>query len=132
MLSENAHLRRGIQVSGMEALKKNENVQNAAGVFKEDKDLPGLMAATASVYESSAYLVGSDPKTPQDPRRTIPLGDKWCRMEIARLCAAAVYADWTSTQDFVKRVGAPFWKMLCLLGTRFVKLAISEEILGNC
>lgn len=88
-------------------------------MFKEDKDLAGLMAATASVYESSAYLQGADPKTPADPRRTINLTEKWGRMEIARLCAAAVFADWTSTQDFVKRVGAPFWKMLCLLATRF-------------
>ena len=96
----------------------SETVQNAAGVFKEDKDLAGLMAVTASVYEASAYILGSNPSTPLDPRRTINMADKWGRIEIARLCAAAVYADWTSTQDFVKRVGAPFWKMLCLLATR--------------
>lgn len=102
----------------LEQLIGNAILQNAAGVFKEDKDLAGLMATTASVYETSANILGSDPKTAQDPRRTINLADKWGRVEIARLCAAAVYADWTSTQDFVRRVGAPFWKMLCLLATR--------------
>jgi hypothetical protein len=85
------------------------------------------MAATASVYEASSHVMGAEGKGPPDPRRIINISDQWGRVEIARLCAAAVYADWTSTLDFVKRVGAPFWKMLCLLATRFARRSRSES-----
>lgn len=87
-------------------------------MFKEDKDLAGLMAVTAFMYEESGPVVGGPKRVPAAKRRTINFADKWGRLELARLCSAAVYADWTSTQDFVDRVGAPFWKMLCLLATR--------------
>ena len=87
-------------------------------MFKEDKDLAGLMAATASVYEAAGPTAGADRKAPADNRRAINFADKWGRVELARVCAAAVYADWTSTQDFVKGVGSSFWKMLGLLATR--------------
>ena len=89
-------------------------------MFKEDKDLAGLMAATASVYEAAGPIAGADRKAAAaaDNRRAINFADKWGRVELARVCAAAVYADWTSTQDFVKGVGSSFWKMLGLLATR--------------
>ena len=93
-------------------------LQNAAGVFKQDKELAGLMRATVSSYASSRFVLGYDKKAPQEARRTVNFGDKWGRVEVARMCAAAVYADWTSTQDFVKGVGAPFWELLTLLATR--------------
>ena len=37
--------------------------QDAAGVFKEDRDLPSLIAATATRYETSSHLLGADLKT---------------------------------------------------------------------
>ena len=94
--------------------------QDAAGVFREDKDLAGLVAASLASLETSGPIIGADAKKPavDAGRRSINLDDKWARVEMARLCAAAVYADWTSTQDFVKAIGASFWKMLCLLATR--------------
>ena len=56
-------------------------LQNAAGVFKEDKDLPGLMAATASVYETSAHVLGAG-KVAADPRRVVNISDQWARVEV--------------------------------------------------
>lgn len=50
----------------------------------------------------------------------INLTDKWARIHLARLCSALVYAEWTSTQTFVSGVGAPMWKMLVMLATRWV------------
>lgn len=98
--------------------------QNAAGVFKQDKDLAGLMRASVASYASSQYVLNYDPKAAQEARRTVNFGDKWGRIELARLCAAALYADWTSTLDFVKGVGGPFWEMLTLLATRSIHFAL--------
>ena len=53
----------------------------------------------------------------------VNLTDKWARVHLARLCAALVYAEWTSTQTFVSGVGAPMWKLLVLLATRCVSSA---------
>ena len=64
-------------------------LQNAAGVFKEDKDLPGLMAATASVYEASAYLLGAGKVAP-DPRRVVNISDQWARVEVGMMIKALV------------------------------------------
>lgn len=100
------------------ALSRHTGLQNAASVFAQDKDLAGLMQATVGAYATSQFVLGFDKKAPQEARRTINFADKWGRLELARLCAAAVYADWTSTADFVNKVGAPFWEMLCLLATR--------------
>jgi len=69
------------------------HVQNAAGVFKEDKDLAGLMAATASVYESSAYVAGAAGKVAADPRRIINISDQWARVEVS---AADLHAQASS------------------------------------
>lgn len=90
-------------------------VQNAAAVFKEDKDLAGWMAGAVAAYEAGG--VGG-PSKKADKRRS--LRDRWVRLELARMCAAAVYADWTSTQGFVRGIGEPFWRMLCLLATQYV------------
>lgn len=56
----------------------------------------------------------------------INLTDKWARVHLARLCAALVYAEWTSTQTFVEGVGAPMWRMLVILATR---LAVTECVI---
>ena len=94
------------------------SLQNAAGVFKQDRDLAGLMRATVSSYAISPYVLGYDKKVQREARRVINFEDKWGRVELAGLCGAAVYADWTSTLDFVKGVGKAFWDMLTLLATR--------------
>lgn len=64
-------------------------LQNAAGVFKEDKDLPGLMAATASVYEASAHVLGAGKVAP-DPRRVVNISDQWARVEVGMMIKALV------------------------------------------
>lgn len=59
----------------------------------------------------------------------INLADKWARVHLARLCAALVYAEWTSTQTFVAGVGAPMWNMLVMLATRSVDLHVKRSVL---
>ena len=49
----------------------------------------------------------------------INFNDAWARVHLARLCAAFVHADWSSTQEFVDNAGLPFWRMLILLATKY-------------
>ena len=67
-------------------------------------------------------LIGQSKPATADKLQTmtskINLTDKWARVHLARLCAALVYAEWTSTQTFVAGVGAPMWSMLVMLATR--------------
>ncbi len=70
-------------------------------------------------------MVGSDskkaaPNKLQSLQATINIADKWARVYLARLCGAILYAEWSSTQDFAKGQGKPFWTMLVLLATRCV------------
>jgi hypothetical protein len=73
----------------------------------------------------AGLVVGSDSKK-TSPSKLQALGpsinimDKWARVYLARLCAALLYADWSSTAEFAKGPGAPFWRMLTLLATRCI------------
>ena len=67
--------------------------------------------------------MGSDskkaaPNKLQSLQATINIADKWARIYLARLCGAILYAEWSSTQEFAKGQGKPFWTMLVLLATR--------------
>lgn len=71
----------------------------------------------------AGLVVGSDSKKTSPNKlqalgATINIVDKWARVYLARLCAAMLYADWSSATEFVKGPGAPFWRMLTLLATR--------------
>ena len=71
----------------------------------------------------AGYVVGSDtkktaPNKLQSLQATVNIADKWARVYLARLCGAILYAEWSSTQEFVKGQGKPFWTMLVLLATR--------------
>lgn len=95
------------------------------------RGLPNLVAATAAAYESSPYVLGGSSapqKASPDKLKGLtgatvasaPLGDPWGRIALARLCAALLFADWAGgTEEFCAGVGAPFWRMLTLLATRF-------------
>ena len=68
--------------------------------------------------------MGSDskkaaPNKLQSLQASVNIADKWGRIYLARLCSAILYADWTSTQEFAKGQGKPFWTMLVLLATRY-------------
>jgi len=71
----------------------------------------------------TGHVAGGDSKK-QAPNKlaalqaSVNISDKWARVYLARLCSAILYADWTSTQEFAKGQGKPFWTMLILLATR--------------
>ncbi|KAK9919131.1 hypothetical protein WJX75_009619 [Coccomyxa subellipsoidea] len=96
---------------------------NATQLLEQHKELASLVNGAAASYESSGLVVGSDSKK-TSPSKLQALGpsinimDKWARVYLARLCAALLYADWSSTAEFAKGPGAPFWRMLTLLATR--------------
>ena len=69
-------------------------------------------------------MAGSDSKKAaptklQSLQASVNITDKWARVYLARLCSAILHADWTSTQEFAKGQGKPFWTMLVLLATRW-------------
>jgi hypothetical protein len=73
----------------------------------------------------TGLVIGSDSKKTSPSKlqalaASINIMDKWGRVYLARLCAALLYAEWSSAADFAKGAGAPFWKMLTLLATRYV------------
>lgn len=105
------------------------------------RGLPNLVSATAAAYESSAYVLGgsSAPQHKASPDKlkgltgatvaSAPLGDPWARIALARLSAALLFADWAGgTEEFCAGVGAPFWRMLTLLATRFDSLSFYGRI----
>ena len=92
--------------------------------------LPGLqlwpiqqVAAWCYLVGCAGYVVSSEakkaaPNKLQSLQASINIADRWARVYLARLCSAILYADWTSTQEFAKGQGKPFWTMLVLLATR--------------
>ena len=72
---------------------------------------------------AAVHVLGSNgkkvsPNKLQSLQASVNTADKWARVYLARLCTVILYADWTSTAEFVKGRGAAFWKMLVLLATR--------------
>ena len=65
----------------------------------------------------------ASPNKLQSLQASVNITDKWARVYLARLCSAVLYADWTSTQEFAKGQGKPFWTMLVLLVTRCTAIA---------
>ncbi len=79
---------------------------------------------TCRVLAYAGFVFGVDPKkvSPDKARAmmaSINFNDGWARIHLARLCAAFVHADWSSTQEFVDAAGLPFWRMLTLLATKY-------------
>lgn len=66
----------------------------------------------------------ASPNKLQSLQASVTITDKWARVYLARLCSAVLYADWTSTQEFAKGQGKPFWTMLVLLVTRCRAVAL--------
>ena len=71
----------------------------------------------------AGHVVGSEgkkasPNKLQSLQASVNVTDKWARVYLARLCSAILYAERTSTQEFAKGQGKPFWTMLVLLVTR--------------
>jgi hypothetical protein len=60
----------------------------------------------------------------------INLEDNFARLHLARMCAYVLHSDQASTD--VSRDGAPFWQMLCLLATRWVRAWGCGDVAGAC
>lgn len=78
---------------------------------------------------SAGFVFGTDPKKVVPDRARAMMGsinfdDAWARVHLARLCAAFIHADWSSTQEFVDASGMPFWRMLILLATKYAPFSL--------